>query len=132
MRAEISAFRGARTSPVLTGGTLATLQSTSDPPIARGRVSIAKARLELDALAGWVLEVSRWRGWGPRACPGEVLGLLVGSGKAWLRQGLRRAPGARATEGEIQGGGTRNERSRPAGGELKNLVEPIGIEPTTS
>ena len=44
----------------------------------------------------------------------------------------RGAPCARATVGEIPGGGTGDEKSRPKGGELKSLVEPNGIEPSTS
>ena len=38
----------------------------------------------------------------------------------------------RSTESEIPSGGARNEMSRPKGGETEFLVEPIGIDPTTS
>ena len=41
-------------------------------------------------------------------------------------------PKAVSNRPEIPKSGTRDEKSRPVGGELKNLVEPIGIEPTTS
>ena len=52
----------------------------------------------------------------------------------WLAQGHplilagHRGAGPRVTEGEIPSYGTRREKSRPGGGELECLVEPMGID----